>query len=238
MERIVKGIYIPLEIWEDTRLSDKERTLLMEVDSFTSKGKPCYFSNEWIAKRLGVSERTGQTYLKHLIDLGLVVVERFDGRHRYIASDLSGTRRKLRGRGEENCEAEVQDFAGQRCNNLPPTYNTSTDCSLSSDEESHRDTNRARERFVPPTLQEVSEYCASRNNGIDPAAFIDHYTSNGWKVGKSAMKDWRAAVRNWERNHIDRPAGRPAREYKSSEARKLEKIKDFYKDYGIDIPEL
>lgn len=230
MERIVKGIYIPLEIWEDTRLSDKERTLLMEVDSFTSKGKPCYFSNEWIAKRLGVSERTGIRFLNHLIDLGLVVVVRFDGRHRFIESNLV--------RLDKNGKADLTNLAGQSCQVCHPTYNTSTDCSLSSDEESHRDTNRARERFVPPTLQEVSEYCASRNNGIDPAAFIDHYTSNGWKVGKSAMKDWRAAVRNWERNHIDRPAGRPAREYKSSEARKLEKIKDFYKDYGIDIPEL
>lgn len=230
MERIVKGIYIPLEIWEDTRLSDKERTLLMEVDSFTSKGKPCYFSNEWIAKRLGVSERWAKAMLAHLIELGLVVVVRFDGRHRFIESNLY--------RGEENFTSEGKKTSPQTGSNLPPTYSISTDCSLSSDEESHRDTNRARERFVPPTLQEVSEYCASRNNGIDPAAFIDHYTSNGWKVGKSAMKDWRAAVRNWERNHIDRPAARPAREYKSSEARKLEKIKDFYKDYGIDIPEL
>ena len=230
MERIVKGIYIPLEIWEDTRLSDKERTLLMEVDSFTSKGKPCYFSNEWIAKRLGVSERWAKAMLSHLIELGLVVVVRFDGRHRFIESNLY--------KGEENFTAEGKKTSPQTGSNLPPTYNTSTDCSLSSDEESHSDTKRARERFVPPTLQEVSEYCASRNNGIEPAAFIDHYTSNGWKVGKSAMKDWRAAVRNLERNHIDRPAARPAREYKSSEARKLEKIKDFYKDYGIDIPEL
>lgn len=230
MERIVKGIYIPIEIWEDTRLSDKERTLLMEVDSFTSRGKPCYFSNEWIAKRLGVSEAQGRRYLSHLIDLGLVVVERFDGRHRYISSDLS--------RVLKNEQADCAKMSRQSAQKCAPTYNTSTDICLSSDEESHSDTNRARERFVPPTLEQVAEYCASRHNGIDPAAFIDHYTSNGWKVGKSAMKDWRAAVRNWERNHIDRPAARPAREYKSSEARKVEKIKDFFKDYGIDIPEL
>lgn len=58
--------------------------------------------------------------------------------------------------------------------------------------------------FTPPTLEEVSDYCRERNNRIDPQRFIDHYTSNGWKVGKAAMKDWRAAVRTWEKNDVQR----------------------------------
>ena len=53
-------------------------------------------------------------------------------------------------------------------------------------------------RFVPPTLEEVSQYCNERQNGIDPQRFIDYYTSNGWKVGRNPMKDWRAAIRTWE----------------------------------------
>ena len=57
-------------------------------------------------------------------------------------------------------------------------------------------------RFTPPTLEEVTAYCEERKNDIDPEAFIDHYTGNGWKVGKNPMKDWRAAVRQWERNDI------------------------------------
>ena len=55
-------------------------------------------------------------------------------------------------------------------------------------------------RFIPPTIEEVRAYCEERKNDIDPEAFIDHYTGNGWKVGKNPMKDWRAAVRQWERN--------------------------------------
>ena len=54
--------------------------------------------------------------------------------------------------------------------------------------------------FSKPTLQEVQQYCASRRNNIDPSKFIDHYDSVGWKIGKTPMKDWKAAVRNWERN--------------------------------------
>lgn len=53
-------------------------------------------------------------------------------------------------------------------------------------------------RFAPPTLDDVTAYCTERGNGIDPQRFIDYYQSNGWKVGKNPMKDWKAAVRNWE----------------------------------------
>lgn len=53
--------------------------------------------------------------------------------------------------------------------------------------------------FHKPTLEEVSAYCASRGNKVNPEQFYDFYESNGWKVGKNAMKDWRAAVRTWEK---------------------------------------
>ena len=55
-------------------------------------------------------------------------------------------------------------------------------------------------KFVPPTLQEVTAYCQERQNKVDPQNWIDHYTSNGWRVGKNPMKDWQAAVRTWEKN--------------------------------------
>ena len=50
-----------------------------------------------------------------------------------------------------------------------------------------------------PSLDEVKAYCNERGNRVDPERFIDYYTSNGWKVGKNSMKDWKAAVRTWER---------------------------------------
>ena len=53
-------------------------------------------------------------------------------------------------------------------------------------------------RFSPPSFDDVKAYCQERGNGVDPQAFVDWYTSNGWKVGKNPMKDWKAAVRTWE----------------------------------------
>lgn len=55
--------------------------------------------------------------------------------------------------------------------------------------------------FVPPTLQEVTFFCSERNNGIDPEAFIAHYESNDWKVGRNKMKNWQAAVITWEKRN-------------------------------------
>ena len=61
-------------------------------------------------------------------------------------------------------------------------------------------------RFSPPSVEEVTAYCQERRNGVDAQRFVDFYASKGWKIGKDAMKDWRAAVRNWERR--DDHAGR------------------------------
>ena len=58
---------------------------------------------------------------------------------------------------------------------------------------------KSRTRFVPPTLEEVAAYAQERGSSIDVQRFVDYYNSNGWRVGKNPMKDWRAAVRNWER---------------------------------------
>ena len=57
-------------------------------------------------------------------------------------------------------------------------------------------------RFTPPTLEEVKAYCIERQNNVDAQKFVDYYTANGWQVGRNKMKDWKAAVRNWERNNF------------------------------------
>jgi len=67
-------------------------------------------------------------------------------------------------------------------------------------------------RFTPPTVEEVSDYCRERNNLVDPEKFVDYYTARGWKIGKNSMKDWKAAVRTWERNNYSEKS-RPAPVY-------------------------
>jgi uncharacterized protein YdaU (DUF1376 family) len=66
---------------------------------------------------------------------------------------------------------------------------------------------KGTKRFVPPSVQDVRDYCKARNNKVDPERFIDHYTSNGWKVGKNSMKDWKASVRTWEKRDNEESSG-------------------------------
>ena len=53
-------------------------------------------------------------------------------------------------------------------------------------------------KFIPPTVEQVEEYCSKKGFQIDVRLFMDYYTANGWKVGKNPMRDWKAAVRTWE----------------------------------------
>ena len=65
-------------------------------------------------------------------------------------------------------------------------------------------------RFVAPSLDEVKGFFYKNNFTSDPAAFYDHYTANGWIVGKTKMKDWQATARNWERRQHEFSTQRPA----------------------------
>jgi len=66
--------------------------------------------------------------------------------------------------------------------------------------ERNKDSKKKESKFTPPTLEEITQYCQERKNGINPQQFFDFYTSKGWLVGRVKMKDWKASVRTWENN--------------------------------------
>lgn len=59
---------------------------------------------------------------------------------------------------------------------------------------------KPKKRFTPPTIEEVAEYCNSRNNGIDPEEFWHFYNSKNWMIGKDKMTSWKSAVITWEKS--------------------------------------
>lgn len=82
------------------------------------------------------------------------------------------------------------------------------------------------QKFISPTLEEIKSYCTERNNKVDSEKFHDFYESKGWMVGKNKMKDWKAAVRNWEKDN------RPQQQSKMPQAGNFEQRK--YKDGYFD----
>lgn len=91
-------------------------------------------------------------------------------------------------------------------------------------------------RFISPTVDEVAAYCQERGNGIDPEAFVDFYASKGWMVGKNLMKDWKAAVRTWERSEGRGTSGAGNRvQPRATEEHGLDKLRRLYEEeFGVE----
>ena len=79
------------------------------------------------------------------------------------------------------------------------------DIEIEKEINSSASTTTKRKRFEKPTLSQITQYCLERNNNVNAEQFFDYYESNGWKVGKNSMKDWKAAVRTWERSEYRKP---------------------------------
>lgn len=91
-------------------------------------------------------------------------------------------------------------------------------------------------RFIPPTVDEVAAYCQERGNSLDPDAFVDFYASKGWMVGKNPMKDWKAAVRTWERSEGRGTSGAGNRvQPRATEEHGLDKLRRLYEEeFGVE----
>ena len=102
--RDFKGVWIPKEVWLDTRLNALEKVILIEIDSLDQGEKGCYASNEHLAEFCQCSKTKVSTAIKKLIDCGYIYVQNFDGRKRELKSRLSNFERQ----NDKKCKAEYQ----------------------------------------------------------------------------------------------------------------------------------
>lgn len=103
-QRLVKGIWIPIEIWEAEDLSWNEKILLMEIDSFTSQGKDCFISDEYVSDLLKINVTNANKTMSSLMKKGYVRRTRFDGRRRFIETMLRFSRAGLSQMTEQTCQ--------------------------------------------------------------------------------------------------------------------------------------
>lgn len=181
MQRDFKGVWIPREVWLDKRLNALDKMILTEIDSLDQGDRGCYASNKYLAQFCQCSETKVSKAISKLIELGYLYVQHFDGRTRELKSSLAF-------------------FARQECKKDEAAVHNVQDINIDIKPVTNTDKEK-RKRFIPPTLQEVSEYCRERRNNVNPETFIDFYTAKGWKVGSQPMKDWKAAVRTWEKRN-------------------------------------
>lgn len=108
----------------------------------------------------------------------------------------------------ETDRTNVQTNLRQISEKSPPEIEIELEKEIKIEKEidsSAKSTTTKRKRFEKPTLSEIKQYCIERNNNVNAEQFYDYYESNGWKVGKNSMKDWKAAVRTWERSEYRKP---------------------------------
>ena len=105
---------------------------------------------------------------------------------------------KIQNRERKRLQRERQKML-PICDNTVTSHADVTECHA-IDIEEDKDKEKDIKKFIKPTLEEVQAYCNQRNKGVDAQKWFDYYTSNGWKVGKNPMKDWKAAIRTWERS--------------------------------------
>lgn len=129
----------------------------------------------------------------------------------------------------ETDRTNVQTNLRQISEKSPPKIEIELEKEIKIEKEidSSASTTTKRKRFEKPTLSEIEQYCIERNNNVNAEHFFDYYESNGWKVGKNSMKDWKAAVRTWERSEYRKPTQK-----KNNKQDAINDLRDLMNEYG------
>ena len=112
----------------------------------------------------------------------------------------------------------------------PPEIEIELEKDIEIEKEIHssaKSTTTKRKRFEKPTISDIEQYCIERNNNVNAEQFFDYYESNGWRVGKNSMKDWKAAVRTWERSEYRTPNSK-----KNSKEDAINVVKELMNEYA------
>ena len=219
--RDFKGVWIPKEVWLDTRLNALDKVILIEIDSLDQGENGCYASNEHLATFCQCSKTKVSTAISKLIECGYVYIQNFDGRKRELKSRLSNSERQ----SIKICNADIQNLKESN------TYRNTNNNTVSNNIGENNNTPKAekKERFKAPTVEEVQEYCTERGNNIDAQHFIDYYSARGWMLGKNHIKDWKACIRTWERNDSFKPQKHNAQPEKKYDQNGYESEEEFMK---------
>lgn len=194
--------------------------LIVKADDYGA-----YYGNESIVRNScfplvsekKISAAKVDSLLQELVSANLVIRYLAEDGRKYLQLTKWDKHQQIRAKKrkfpayDSNCNQLITDDI--KCNQL----NTNVTVIQSNPIQSKSESNSL---FKPPTLEEVSAYCMERNNNIQAQHFIDYYSARNWMLGKVKMKDWKAAVRTWERNDST-PKSEPKTKMKLSDLKKV-----------------
>jgi DNA-binding transcriptional regulator YhcF (GntR family) len=176
---------IPANVRYNDNLKMGEKMMYGEITSLTYKTGECWASNNYFARLYKVTPQAISKWIKNL------------EKYKYITITYEKNGKAIEKRIIKLVSTEVE---GGINSSLEGYQQEIKENNTSINNTSNKNI-YIRKNFKKPTLEEVREYCEERDNNVDPEQFIDFYESKGWVVGKSPMKDWKSAIRTWERNN-------------------------------------
>ena len=169
---------IPAEVRYIKKLTPNSKLLYAEITALCNMNGKCTASTEYFCRLYEVSRVSIQKWLKTLED------------NNYIK------RVNIYRQGSKEILSRVITLI-----NTPYKEKFTDNTNINITNTNLTDSNK-KALFKKPKLDEVKNYCILRKNNIDAEAFIDFYESKNFMIGKNKMKDWKAAVRTWERREI------------------------------------
>ncbi len=189
-------VWVYKSVVSDPHLTHADVRVYSALASFDSKNHEIFPSYDTLSELANVSRRKTLESIKNLVLVEYISVEKGGGRkisNQYILlkkpkgckfCTVSERVQKTTQKGAENDTERVQSVASNK----------------NKEQEVYKE-RRKTNRFIPPSLNDIKNYCKERGNNIDAQGFLDFYESKGWLIGKNKMKDWKASVRTWERRN-------------------------------------
>lgn len=175
-----------------------ELRLLITISCLTAKNGVCFASNGYFANMFGETEISISRKIKKLIDKDYIRVEYEKRGCEVVSRKIRLT--KMLTDDYQNCYSTINQNVKENNNNIN-NIKERNNINIISKEKSKK----SYKFFTKPTIEDIKLYCEERGNKIDAEYFYDYYESKGWKVGKNApMKDWKAAIRLWEKNNKEK----------------------------------
>ena len=181
---------IPAHVRYNENLNSSQKLFYSEITALTYKTGECWASNNYFERLYKVSPSLISNWVKALEKENLIVVD-------YSKNGKEITKRIIKIIGTQNIDDPIQNIEEGYSKYLKENNTSINNTSIKKEIYKEK-------KFIKPTLEEVKDYCLERSNNVNAEQFIDFYESNGWKVGRNSMKDWKAAVRTWERNKINK----------------------------------
>lgn len=195
--------------WAQQGLKSSQKLVLLALADRAGDDQECYPSIARIASDTGLDRKVIMSAVTELERAELIQVVRRKGAgnvYRLLGVDRQNQSQKRHTTNTENgTGTEIGIGAKNGTASVPETVlhqsqKRDTESIKNLSTTNQKNNISASTRFVPPTIEQIRAYCSERCSSVDPDRFFDHYTSNGWKVGRNPMKDWQASVRTWERN--------------------------------------